>query len=410
VTTSPQTPLSESNEIRIRLNAALIHTLLEMAALASTPPEGFASQLLEAAAADFRLKRVAEHFPITPRGEQRVGPGRRKTGRGPLKKVDPDKEDEIRDLFENREATVEALAARYRCSGTTIRRITIPEAAMRPRGTRKHFHQRLTAVEKRRILALARKRTKQIEIAQLFGCSVSTIQRVEKAASLKRWREITPEIEREVVRVLRAGNGQYRTAKLCRVSQPEVHKLMLKHKIRNKGGGHGLPIKKRAAILDRVLQRENFANHIAEKENVSPPTVLEIAHAMFGPHRFSTRGVPFTSAINAGSDVEANFTKFAENIVRKTVLLEGKVEAIENQMDTIFVTMIEKHLELWHSGQVPSDRKALVEEILEINMPKVLRGKSVLTLEQWDWYRGMTEQCIKTALDHVAGPESRWTN
>jgi DNA-binding NarL/FixJ family response regulator len=68
---TPQSVQSASNEIRIRLNAPLLRTLLEMAASVATPLEAFAGQILEARIADFRLQKIIKDSPFPLRGECR---------------------------------------------------------------------------------------------------------------------------------------------------------------------------------------------------------------------------------------------------------------------------------------------------------------------------------------------------
>src|SRR5580693_4745584 len=99
----------------------------------------------------------------------------------------------------------------------------------RPKGTRTHQH--LTGTEKRKIVSLTREGVKQIEIARRFACNVDTVREVQKKAGIGRWRELTPEVERECVALLRLGHGQYRVAQMCRVSQKKIHKLLAKYSI-----------------------------------------------------------------------------------------------------------------------------------------------------------------------------------
>ena len=156
---------------------------------------------------------------------------------------------------------------------------------MRPKGTRKYFDQRLTAKEKRKIVARTRAGEKQVEIARRFGCCVHTIREVQRAAGLQLFRPLTPEVEKEVVELLRRGIGQNRVSKLTRVSERKVRAIMRKHGIHHKVGGLPLPQEKHARIAAAVLRREDYCIRISEKYNVSKDIVRRIAHEIHGPGR-----------------------------------------------------------------------------------------------------------------------------
>jgi hypothetical protein len=171
---------------------------------------------------------------------------------------------------------------------------------MKPKGTRKSYSQRLSAREKRKILAETRKGTLQIEIAGRFGCDVSTIRIVQKAAGIGRWVTLTPEVERECVALLRLGHGQARVAKMTRVSQPKIRLLMKKYRIHHLAGDPGLALKNPDVLrkIDAAIKRrENYVVQIAKQHNVSVETVRKRAHALLGPGKFLSSWPPLESYI-----------------------------------------------------------------------------------------------------------------
>jgi len=267
----------------------------------------------------------------------------------------------------------------------------------RPRGTRKYFHQRLTPAEKKKILAEIRKGTKQIEVAREFGCNVITIRRIQKAAGLKLWCELTPEIERECVALLRLGHGQYRVSRMTRVPEPKIRKLMAKYRIHHAVGDHpGLPAAKRSRILQSVLKRENFAAHIAKKERVSHDPILRIAHAIYGPGRFCSRGKPLTSVANVDANVESNYQKFLEGVFRKRFSMEAQVE----ELTGIFTQFTESFIKIWYDGVIPSDRNAFIAALLESYMPSVKPSfVGMFTDQEWAKERALVAGYLRTAVD-----------
>jgi hypothetical protein len=279
---------------------------------------------------------------------------------------------------------------------------------MKPKGTRKSYAARLTPTEKKKICAMTLAGKEQIEIARAFGVRQETIRAAQKAAGLGIYAELTPDLKTKVIALLREGVGFGRVAKMTRLSSTLVREIMDKNHIHHATGDPGMPQVRRTSIIKRVLARKDFGNHIAEKEGVSNDTVLRIAHRLFGEGRFRNRAQPLTFQRNGDGDLEANAEKFAETVIKK--ISGASVENFQNEMNRIFVDLVEKHLALWHAGQVPADRDLLLYEILETSMPKVLRGRGPLSVEQWDQHRLETANYIKVALDHVAGPESRWTN
>jgi hypothetical protein len=157
----------------------------------------------------------------------------------------------------------------------------------RPKGTRKKYSERLTAAEKKKIIALTRAGDlKQIEIAAAMKCGADTIRAVQQAAGLKLWRELTREVEKECVELLRQGTGQYRCSKLTRVSEPKIRDLMRRHGIVHTHGGRVLAPEKAAKIREAVKCRADYCVRLAEKFDVSPAVVRRIAHEVWGKGRF----------------------------------------------------------------------------------------------------------------------------
>src|ERR1700676_3085594 len=99
---------------------------------------------------------------------------------------------------------------------------------MKPKGTRKSYAARLTAPEKKEIIALSKRvpRLPQIEIARRFGCLPQTVRQVQRDAGLKLFREITGELETKIVDHLRKGHGQFATSRKFRVSFHKMRPLM----------------------------------------------------------------------------------------------------------------------------------------------------------------------------------------
>jgi DNA-binding CsgD family transcriptional regulator len=281
---------------------------------------------------------------------------------------------------------------------------------MRPRGTRKRYSQRLTKTEKGKILAATGKGIKQIQIAREFGCDVSTIRNVQKAAGLGRYAALTPALEAEVVALLRQGVGFQQVAKRTRLSSTTVKRIMAKYRIYHRVGDPGLGLAKHARILERVRQREDFGVHIAEKENVSSDTVLRMAHRIYGPHRFRNRGEPLTSPMNSDSSIESNYDKFLEKMFRKHFPAEAKEMQRKEFQDTV-VKLVEQYFDL-HNIDAVSDRAALLDEMLEFYVPKRLRSdfRLPLTQREFEQERAVLAGYIRIAMDHIIGPESHWTN
>jgi hypothetical protein len=201
----------------------------------------------------------------------------------------------------------------------------------RPQGTRKKYCQRLTAAEKKKIIALTRSGDlKQIEIAAAMKCGVDTIRAVQQAAGLKLWRELTPEVEKECVELLRQGTGQYRTSQMTRVSEPKIRQLMRKHGIVHESGGRALTAEKRAQIAEAIRRREDYCTQLARKFGVSKKTVGKIAHQILGPGRLLGWPVwppmssvfPQTNFDFAKMTEPDQFVTFVESVVEKS--FDGK--------------------------------------------------------------------------------------
>jgi len=206
--------------------------------------------------------------------------------------------------------------------------------------------------------------------------------------------------------LLRLGHGQYRVSKITRVPEPKIRKLMVKYRIHHPVGDQGLPAAKRAQITARVRAREAYGIRIAEKEKVSPAPVLAIAHAIFGPGRFRSSGVPLTSLVNSDAHTEANYRKFLETVFLRTF----SVEAQAMEFSSIFTALVERYAEIWYHGTIPADRLSFVEELTSVYMPENPRVDSPFTQEEWRKERELVAAHLRTAVECVAGTEARWTN
>jgi len=89
-----------------------------MAALASARPEGFAAEIIEAAVADFRLRKINKERPLAPRGEAAAP----QTNQNWRQKVDGVKAQRILYALDEGVSVADA-AKRNGVSRTTVRRI-----------------------------------------------------------------------------------------------------------------------------------------------------------------------------------------------------------------------------------------------------------------------------------------------
>jgi transposase-like protein len=262
----------------------------------------------------------------------------------------------------------------------------------KPKGSRTHRH--LTRAEKKKIVGRLRRGAKQIEVAREFGCLESTIKSVREAAGVSLFAELTPELEAKAVALLREGVGFMRVGKMTRLPRSTTKQLMIKHRIVHRVGDPGLPLKKHAKILERVLRRDDFGVSIAEKEGVSDFTVLRIAHQIFGPHRFRNRGLPLTSAVNPDSAAESNLIKYADKIFRK----HFHAEAHAMQYETIWRQFVEGYLDRNYCGVLPPDRAALVSEVMAAIFPDSVKHLFPIKSEIAGY--------IKKAVDSIASTQS----
>jgi hypothetical protein len=112
------------NGLILRLNAPVLQTLTQMSTLAHCEIAAYASQLIEAAAADFRLKQIPSDFLVRadkvpdppPANDGNARPPRR--GGGKFSSEEREKIAEQRDEG----MSVIQLAERWHCGATTIRR------------------------------------------------------------------------------------------------------------------------------------------------------------------------------------------------------------------------------------------------------------------------------------------------
>jgi hypothetical protein len=257
---------------------------------------------------------------------------------------------------------------------------------MRPRGTRKFFHQRLKRREKKAILARLRSGEKQIEVAREFGTCPETIREIRKAAGLRLFRPLTPALEREIVTLLRQGFGQRSVSKLTKISERKIRRIMREHKIFHRTGDPGLPQAKHLEILGGVRARRKFANRLAQELRVSSFTVLRTAHAIYGPHRFRNRGKPLTSAHHPDQNIEENCLKFLLAVARKRLHLEKNTDELLSryaqrnggrtmldQSSTEALYLMDSIVREYFRGTMPQNHVRFAESLAKLCLEKIPR-------------------------------------
>jgi hypothetical protein len=103
---------------------------------------------------------------------------------------------------------------------------------------------------------------------------------------VSKWRKLTPKVEREIVALLRAGVGHYRTAKLTRVPQLKVQEIMAAHGIVHKTGGNSCAEKEpelHAQIVEAVKRRDTHMLALAKTFNVGKSVVRKIVDEVLQP-------------------------------------------------------------------------------------------------------------------------------
>jgi transposase-like protein len=159
----------------------------------------------------------------------------------------------------------------------------------------------ITQEEKEKILARFREGATQREVAREFGRHVGTIRKVRKAAGVRLFPVITPELESQIVAAFRQGHGRQTTATMFGVSSQRVAAIAKKHGLKHKAGDPGLTRSDPALhkeIVASVKRREDFVVRLAGKYRVAPSTVSRIAHQTFGEGRLLGTWPPLESRIS----------------------------------------------------------------------------------------------------------------
>jgi hypothetical protein len=151
--------------------------------------------------------------------------------------------------------------------------------------------------QKRKIEQLTRSGKRQAEIAFLLRIHRNSVYRAQRALGLTACQRPSPEVEAQIVPLLRSGLG---TGKVCRrlnVTEHFVRLTARKNKFHRKPGYRShLPRAKRRRIVDEIKNRRNFAVDIAAKYHASYKTVLRMAHSVLGCPVFRPgRGSPLIS-------------------------------------------------------------------------------------------------------------------
>jgi transposase-like protein len=159
----------------------------------------------------------------------------------------------------------------------------------------------LTTEEKEKILARLREGATQREVAREFGRHVGTIRDVRKAAGMRLFPVVTPELEAKVVAAFRQGHGRRTTSQMCGVSERKVAAIAKKHGLKHATGDPGLARSNPALhqeIVTAVKRREDFVVHLADKYGVAPSTVSRIVHQILGEGRLLATWPPLESRVS----------------------------------------------------------------------------------------------------------------
>jgi transposase-like protein len=159
----------------------------------------------------------------------------------------------------------------------------------------------LTQVEKEKILARFREGATQKEVAREFGRNVCTVRQLRKAAGVRLFPVVTPELEAKVVAAFRQGHGRRTTALMTGVSEKKVAAIAKKHGLKHEAGDPGLMRSNpdlHKEIVAAVKRREDFVVRLATKYKVAPSTVSRIAHQLFGKGRLLATWPPLESRVS----------------------------------------------------------------------------------------------------------------
>lgn len=265
----------------------------------------------------------------------------------------------------------------------------------------------LTKDEKKRILHLTRKgELNQVEIARLFRVTPQTVKRLCDKNGIGRWAELTPKIEIETVRQLRAGRGLHRVAKNMRLPDRVVNEIMQKYRIVHKVGAPKLSVEKRARIAEAVRGRKDYLYRLAKQFNVSRTTVRTIAREIAGVDRFiGWPNIEPLTPVESNAQIEAGYQKFVERIFQSSFSKELQVEEIHRN----FAKLVESFAEIWCGGKIPSDRNAFIAALLESYMPRI-KPAFVTMLDDSEYAKERTAVAgyLRQAVECAA--VSRWAN
>jgi hypothetical protein len=228
-------------------------------------------------------------------------------------------------------------------------------------------YSQLTRSERAEIARRTQAGEKQVKLAIEFRCDARSISRACKAAGVTRWLTLTPELEKEAVRLMRQGLQQEKVARRLRLSGTTVHELYAKYRIDPYRAGKLAP-KKLAKIVEAVRAGKKYCNAIARAQGVATRTVLKYAHLIRGGGRFipGNRVEPLQSLQNSEAAVEAGYQKFLETAFRRTV----SAEASTMHYEKIWQQIVQGYLEREYAGVLPPDRAAFLSEIVSLAFPE----------------------------------------
>lgn len=194
----------------------------------------------------------------------------------PKPKLTPAQEFEVVALYARLKIT--ELAAKFNCSGGTIRRILHRHEALAPRFATKH--------ERAVIRRLSGRRTRK-EIAAFLGKSLSCIKFWQRRQGFRAHPKMNPELENQII-ALYENHSQIWVARETNVSEKQVHAVLLRRGIPLRKGGNQpmLTPQKRQQAVAMIRGRNMYCRGIAAKLGVSRDSVEKLAHAVTGCERF----------------------------------------------------------------------------------------------------------------------------
>jgi DNA-binding CsgD family transcriptional regulator len=169
----------------------------------------------------------------------------------------------------------------------------------------------LTETEKKEIAQRQAGGETQVALALAFQCGPGVIRRACKDAGVGRWLTLTPELEREAVRLMRGGLQQEKTARRLRLSGTVVHELYLKHGI-DPHRGAKLRGEKLKRVIEAVAEGKKYCKQIGSELGVDRNCVRKYAHQVRGEEPFiGGNRVPPMTQRNSESLVDSNFQSFS---------------------------------------------------------------------------------------------------